>query len=73
MSAEEFKELRETGSEEKVQAYLDSLNFKYMHILVKGKIEYFKDENRMRFFAVKVSPHSVQEENRALLKRLKIY
>ena len=73
MSAEEFKELRETGSEEKVQAYLDSLTFKHMNIMVKGKIEYFNDENRMRFFAIKVFPHSVQAENDALLKRLKIY
>lgn len=73
MSAEEFKELRVTGSEEKVQAYLDSLTFKHMNIKIKGKIEYFNDENRMRFYAIKVSPHSVQAENRALLKRLKIY
>jgi len=39
MSAEEFKELRETGSEEKVQAYFDSLTFKHMNIIIKGKIE----------------------------------
>ena len=27
----------------------------------------------MRFFAVKVFPHNVQAENRALLKRIEIY
>jgi len=73
MSAEDFKEFKETESEEKVQAYFDSLTFKSFNIMVKGKIEYFNNENRMRFFAVKVFPHSVQAENRGLLKRLEIY
>jgi len=41
--------------------------------MVKGKFEFFNGERRMRFFAVKVFPHNVQTENRALLKRLEIY
>jgi len=41
--------------------------------MVKGKFEFFNGENRMRFFAVKVFPHNVQAENRALLRRLEIY
>lgn len=73
MSAEEFKEFKETETEEKVQAYFDSLLFKTFNIMVKGKFEFFNGENRMRFFAVKVFPHNVQAENRALLRRLEIY
>ena len=41
--------------------------------MVKGKFEYFNGEMRMRYFAVKVFPHNVQAENRALLRRLDIY
>jgi len=41
--------------------------------MVKGKFEFFNGESRMRFFAVKVFPHNVQAENRALLRRLEIY
>ena len=73
MSAEDFKEFKETEPEEKVQAYFDSLLFKTFNIMVKGKFEFFNGENRMRFFAVKVFPHNVQAENRALLRRLEIY
>ena len=73
MKAEEFKEFKENVSEEKVQAYFDSLLFKTFNIMVKGKFEYFNGEMRMRYFAVKVFPHNVQAENRALLRRLDMY
>lgn len=73
MTAEEFKEFKDQESEERVQAYFDSLLFKTLNIMVKGKFEFFNGESRMRFFAVKVFPHNVQAENRALLKRIEIY
>jgi hypothetical protein len=73
MSAEEFREFKETESEERVQAHFDSLLFKTFNVMVKGKLEVYNQEQRMRFFAVKVFPHNVQAENRALLKRLEIY
>jgi len=73
MTAEEFKGFKENESEEKVQAYFDSLLFKTFNIMVKGKFEHFNGESRMRYFAVKVFPHNVQAENRALLKRLDMY
>lgn len=73
MKAEEFKEFKESESEEKVQAYFDSLLFKTFNIMVKGKFEFFNGENRMRYFAVKVFPHNVQAENRALLRRLDMF
>ena len=73
MKAEEFKEFKENKSEEEVQAYFDSLLFKPLNIMIKGKFEFFNGENRMRYFAVKVFPHNTGQENRALLKRLEIY
>ena len=73
MKAEEVKEFKESENEEKVQAYFDSLLFKTFNIMVKGKFEYFNGENRMRYFAVKVFPHNVQAENRALLRRIDMY
>jgi hypothetical protein len=41
--------------------------------MVKGKFDFYQGENRMRYFAVKVFPHNVQAENRALLRRLDMY
>lgn len=73
MSAEEFKDFKESETEDKVNQYFDSLLFKTFNIMVKGKFEIFNGENRMRFFAVKVFPHNIQAENRALLRRLEIY
>lgn len=73
MKAEEYKEFRENNSEQEVQNFFDSLLFKRFNIMVKGKYEYFNGENRMRYFAVKVFPHNVQAENRALLRRLEMY
>ena len=73
MKAEEFKEFKETHTESEVQNFFDSLNFKPFNIMVKGKYEFFNNEYRMRYFAVKVFPHNVQAENRALLKRLEMY
>lgn len=73
MDAAKFKEFRETESEETVQEFFDSLLFKTLNIMVKGKFEFFNGENRMRYFAVKVFPHNIQAENRALIKRLEMY
>ena len=56
-----------------MQAYFDQLLFKTFNIMVNGKIGFFNGENNMRFFAVKVLPHNVQAENRALLRRLELY
>ena len=43
MTAEEFKEFKENESEEKVQAYFDSLLFKTFNIMVKGKFEHLSN------------------------------
>lgn len=59
MTAEEFKDFKDSETEEKVQTYFDSLLFKTLNIMVKGKFEFFNGESRMRFFAVKVFPHNV--------------
>lgn len=60
-------------SEETVSKYFDSILYKQMNIMVKGKFEFYNGENRMRFFAVKVFPIATQNENKALLRRLNIY
>jgi replication factor A1 len=73
MKAEEFKEFKENHSEQEVQNFFDSLLLKPFNIMVKGKYEMFNNEYRMRYFAVKVFPHNVQAENKALLKRLEMY
>lgn len=41
--------------------------------MVKGKFEFYGGENRMRFFAIKVYPIQVPNENKALIKRLEMY
>lgn len=41
--------------------------------MVKGKFEFYGGENRMRFFAIKVYPTQVSNENNALIKRLEVY
>lgn len=73
MTAVEFKEYRENNSEADVQTFFDSLLFKKFNIMVKGKYEFFNNEYRMRYFAIKVFPCNVQAENKALLKRLEMY
>lgn len=60
-------------SEETVNSYFEGLLYKPVHVMVKGKFEFFKGENRMRFHAVKVVPAHTQSENKALVKRLGIY
>ncbi len=59
MTADKFKEFKETETEERVHSHFDSLLFKTFNIMVKGKFEIFNGENRMRFFAAKVGAYSV--------------
>ncbi|CDW80297.1 replication protein a 70 kda dna-binding [Stylonychia lemnae] len=73
MTALEFREFRNRATEEEISNYFDKLLFKQFNIMVKGKFEYYSGENRIRFFAIKVYPIHVQTENKALLKRLKMY
>ena len=73
MTADKFKEFRDSHSEEEVQNYFDGLMFKPLNIMVKGKFESYNGEQTMRYFAVKVLPQKIQVENKALLDRLQIY
>jgi len=73
MSAEAFRTFKEQESEATVQKHFDDLLFKSFNIMVKGKYSYFNGENRMKYFAAKVFPHSVVNENKALLSRLDMY
>mmetsp|Transcript_6577 Transcript_6577/g.4733 ORF Transcript_6577/g.4733 Transcript_6577/m.4733 type:complete len:210 (-) Transcript_6577:142-771(-) len=73
MTAEEFRDFKESSSEETVQEFFDSLMFKQFNIMVKGRVDSYGGEHRMRYFAAKVFPYNVQAENRALEKRLNLY
>lgn len=73
MTAAEFKHMRETQSPEEVEAHLESLTFKPMNIMVKGRYEMFNNEYKVKFFAMKVFPRNVPAENKALLHRLDLY
>ena len=73
MTATQFKEFRLRESDETVNSYFESLMYKPMNIMIKGRFEFYKGENRMRFHAVKVLPGQTQVENKALVQRLDIY
>lgn len=73
MTAQEFMKFKNNNTEEDVQEYFDKLHFKTYNLMVKGKYSYYNGEQRMKYFVVKVFPHNVQSENKALLKRLAIY
>jgi hypothetical protein len=73
MTAEAFKKFKEENDEATVQKHFDDLLFKSFNIMVRGKYEYFNGENRVRYFATKVFPHSIVSENKALLSRLDMY
>lgn len=73
MSAKDFNELRDNADEESLNSFFDTLLFRQFNIMIKGKYEFYQGENRMRYFAIKVIPHSTQTENKALLKRLEMY
>jgi len=55
-TAEQFKEFKDTHTEEEIQNYFDSIFFKSLNIMVKCKYEHYNGEQRMRFFAVKTMP-----------------
>lgn len=67
MSAVEFRKFKEENSEETVQKYFDDLLFKSFNVMIKGKFEHYNGETRMKYFSVKVYPHSIANENKALL------
>ena len=59
MSAEEFKEFKENEDPERVSQLFNDISFQTFNIMIKGKFEFFKGENRIRYFAVKVFPHNI--------------
>ena len=56
-----------------MNVFFDQLLFRHFNIMIKGKIEQYNGENRMRYFAIKVLPHNTSAENKALLRRLELY
>lgn len=73
MTAEQFKTFKET-KEEEFESFIESLMFKPVNIMVRGRQSTYNGETKLKFFAVKVLPQTnVKSENTALLKRLSIY
>ena len=72
-TAQEMETFRQTQDPDTVQEYFDSLMFKKINLMVKGKYETYQNEPKMKFVAMKTFPRSVAAENKSLLERLDIY
>lgn len=72
-SAKDFEDFKKSADERELNDYFDSLMFKQMNVMVKCKYEYYQNEPKMKFFAVKTYPRNVLAENKSLLERMEIY
>ena len=60
--------------ESQVSDLVDSLQFKEVNIMVRGRQSCYNGETRLKYFAVKVlGQRNLKSENDALLKRLDHY
>jgi len=56
MPADVFKQKSEQMSEDELSDFFDSLMFKHFNIMIKGRMETYMGEQRIRYFALKVLP-----------------
>lgn len=47
--------------------------FKPLNLMVRGKLESYQGQYKMRYFAIKAFNRNVKHENQSLLKRMEIY
>lgn len=80
MPAEAFKTKSENMTSEELQEFFDSLMFRPFNIMIRGRMESYMGEQRVRYFAIKVLPREgpksrqfLQNESKSLLERLNIY
>ena len=73
MKANEFELFRSTATHEQMNNFFDSLLFKEMNLMIKGRIQDYNGERKFKYYAMKVFPMQTQSENKALLKRLDSY
>ena len=83
LKAQEFKDFRDEKKVDVVRQYIkDNCEFKEHQLLLKIKNDQYQNQNahnnhsdiaKMKFFAAKVLPYSVHDENQMLLSRLKVY
>jgi hypothetical protein len=81
MSAKDFQDFKERTADdpEAIRTFLqDSVLNKHHQILLKASTDQYASsrgdgENRFKYYAVKVFPRSLTEEDGMLLKRLKIF
>ena len=75
-TAQQFKELQESKSEEEVQAFIDTCLFSQWNLMVRCKYEIYNTEPSMKAFVIGMHPikqRNLSDENSSLLKRLQIY
>ena len=72
MSAHEYDAIKD--DQDKVDELVDSLQFKKVNMMIRGRQSSYNGETRLKYFAVKVIPQAnIISENQALLKRLDCY
>ena len=73
MSAETFEKKQQGWSEQEYEAFLESLNFKNLNILIKPQVDTYNGQPRVRYFAQKVVERNLVKENTSLLQRLEVF
>jgi hypothetical protein len=77
MTAQEFKQLKDSGSSDHLRDFITQLSFNQSTLVIKGQMNNYQgqitDENRIRYNGVRIIPYNVKEENQMLLRRLKMY
>ena len=70
MTADQFKVFKETKQDE-FEAFVDSLMFKEVNLMVRGKYQTYNGETKMKYFAVIVLPQrNIKSENDCLFSLL---
>lgn len=72
-SASDFVKFKQSRSEDEVNEYFDSLMFKPLNLMIRGKLDQYQGNYKMRYFAIKAFDRNVKHENQSLLKRMEIY
>ena len=80
MTAKAFESRYDEWSDDELHDFLDQLSFKPLRLTIRGRLESFMGENKMKFYALKVEPQdgpnglsNLQKHNRDLMDKLKIY
>lgn len=53
--------------------FFESLSFKKFSLVLRAKYESYGGDTKLKYFAFKVQPYSLEMENKSLLNRLQMY